>query len=63
MSRKILGCPDAGAFSTVNKCRHSKGNDLRPGSAGHDLRRQLRYMGFQLAPSSEAVPNALLISG
>jgi hypothetical protein len=63
MSRKILGHPDAGAFSTVNKCRHSKGNDLRPGSAGHDLRRQLRYMGFQLAPSSEAVPNALLISG
>jgi hypothetical protein len=61
MSRKILGHTDAGASSTVNKCRHSKGNDLRPGSAGHDLR--LRYMGFQLAPSSEAVPNALLISG
>ena len=63
MSSKILAHPDAGAFSTVNKCRHSECNDLRPGSRGHDLRMQLRYMGFQLVPSNEAVPNALLIPG
>jgi len=63
MSRKILGHPDAGAVSTVNRCRHSECNDLRTGSAGHDVRMQLRYMGFQLVPSNEAVPNAMLIPG
>ena len=62
MSSKILAHPDAGAFSTVNKCRHSECNDLRPGSAGCHLRMQLRYMGLQLAPSNEAGPNPLLIS-
>ena len=62
MSSKILAHPDAGAFSTVNRCRHSECNDVRPGSRGRHLRMRLRYMGFQLAPSHEAVPNALLIS-
>ena len=62
MSSKILARPDAAAFSTLNKCRHAECNDLRPGSAGRHLRMQLRYMGFQLAPSNDAVANALLIS-
>jgi len=62
MSSKILARPDAGAFPTLNKCRHSECNDLRPGSAGRHWRMQLRYMGFQLAPSTDAVANALLIS-
>jgi hypothetical protein len=62
MSSKILAHPDAGAFSTLNKCRHSECNDLRPGSRGRPLRLQLRCLGFQLAPSHEAVANALLIS-